>query len=80
MHLLKSLVSGLLLITSVIWLGIQQLFLPEDIVSKLFVGKPKEIVDFLQLKRDWCRVRSKKISWREIKESCQSNLFMIDRR
>lgn len=80
MHLLKSLVSGILLLTSVLWLGIQQLFLPNDIVSRLFVGSPKEMANFLQLRRDWCRVRSKKIGWRETKESCQSNFFMIDRR
>lgn len=146
MHLIKTIVSLLLLVTSVCWLAIQHLFLTPDHISRIiansvkpfystasrdsafFVGEPKKRKDFdepyygsdnndqyqqqlqqlqlqyrysnndknnnpnqnknhnflLQLRRDWCRVKSKQIAWREILGPCLNNgdllRFMNDKR
>ena len=102
MHLIKSIVSGLLLLTSICWIGIQHVFLTPESFSRIIVNSLKPFYnnrnfhhnshrhqhthgahDFLlQLKRDWCRVKSKRIAWREILGSCRNNgdLFTGDKR
>jgi len=94
MHVLKSAVSGLLLLTSIFWLGIQHIFLTPEVVNRILSvssfnnvrNKPAQSLhqqqfDFLQLRRDWCRVKSKKIAWREIVGVCQNkDYFMQDKR
>lgn len=81
MHLVKTFASGALVLLSLLWLAIQQLLLPNEFVRRLFVSPRVGNVDFLQLKRDWCRVRSKRVAWREMLEPCQEKaLFMTDTR
>ena len=101
MHLIKSIVSGLLLLTSICWIGIQHMFLTPESFSRIIANsiRPfynnynnnnnnnnnnhekgqltaslKHDIDFyLQLRRDWCRVKSKQIAWRDILGTCQNN-------
>ena len=95
MHVLKSAVSGLLLLTSLFWLGVQHIFLTPEVVNKILSSsslssdvqnsqsrvRPQQKFDFLQLRRDWCRVKSKRIAWREILGVCQhKDYFMQDKR
>jgi len=79
MHLLKGSISGVLVLISLLWLTIQQVFLPNEFVKHLFIESAEnEVVDFLQLKRDWCRIRSKTISWREMIEPCQQKMAVME--
>ncbi|XP_065666023.1 uncharacterized protein LOC101240934 [Hydra vulgaris] len=81
MHLIKSLFSGTLVACSLIWLIIQHLFVPQELLKRWLVERSQDKVDFLQLERDWCRVRSKAFTWREMIESCQEkSLFLLDPR
>ena len=81
MHLIKSLFSGTLVACSLIWLVIQHLFLPQELLKSWLIERHQDNVDFLQLERDWCRVRSKMVTWREMIEPCQEkSLFLLDSR
>ncbi|XP_066921499.1 uncharacterized protein [Clytia hemisphaerica] len=95
MHVLKSVVSSLLLITSICWIGIQHLFLTPESFTTFLISrhqkkltssrtnhhKAAETFDFLQLRRDWCRVKSKQIAWREILGECMKrDYFKKDKR
>ena len=95
MHVLKSVVSSLLLVTSICWIGIQHLFLTPESFTTFLISrhqnkltssrtnhrKAAETFDFLQLRRDWCRVKSKQIAWREILGECiKRDHFKQDKR
>ena len=103
MHLIKSIVSGLLVFTSICWIGIQHVFLTPESFSRIIADSIKPFYNnnnnnnnivivnnnrkghftknsehddvdvLLQLQRDWCRVKSKQIAWREILGTCQNN-------
>lgn len=101
MHLVKSIVSGLLVFTSICWIGIQHVFLTPESFSRIIANSIKPFYNnnnnnivivnnnrkghftpnskhdnigvLLRLRRDWCRVKSKQIAWREILGTCQNN-------
>lgn len=71
MHLVKAFVSGALLLGSLLWFGIQRLLLnPMFAKENWFVTNPEEDI-FDQLIHDWCRVRSRALTWREMIDSCK---------
>ena len=69
MHVLKALISLILLIASLGWLSVQKLFFYSSNGSAS-VDVEDYSSHFEELKEDWCRIRKHRYAWQEILTPC----------